>query len=149
MTAIQVAQMIIRETKAKNITLNNTKLQKLLYIVYGLYLVENRNILFSELPLYLPYGPVFDSVYQKYKGQDSITDTEYNSSLDENPDFCKSLHTAIQLFGNYSAKVLSDWSHREGGAWSKVEQSHPQKWGTPLHILDIAEEFDNIINREI
>ena len=44
----------------------NTKLNKLLYIVYGVYLsIYNKSIL-TEKPKCFPYGPVFPRVFKKY-----------------------------------------------------------------------------------
>lgn len=146
-TAIMVAQIIIKESKEKNLFLNNTKLQKLLYIVYGIYLNVNRNILFIETPLYLPYGPVFDTVYKEYKNRDVTEEVNYERELYENSKFMEALNATLDFFGAYGAQVLSEWSHRSGSAWDKIHQSNEDSWGVPLQLLDIVEEFDQIVSK--
>ena len=147
MTAIQVAQMIIYKAKQNNISLNNTKLQKLLYIVYGIYLVKTRKPLFKEEPLYLPYGPVFDSVYQEYKGQDIVCQKNRTFIEDRVYDLNNIIDITLENFGKFSANTLSEWSHRTDSAWGNINTDHYECWGTPLNIVDIHEEFEKIVSQ--
>ena len=69
--AVGIAELIIVEyNKQYSSPMNITKLHKLLYIVYGVHLSEKETPLFNEEPLCLPYGPVFDSLYEVYKYKD-------------------------------------------------------------------------------
>lgn len=65
--SIDIARHLIGECQIKSISdINNTKINKLLYIVYGTYLACCDSEILSEQPKYFPYGPVFPRVYTKF-----------------------------------------------------------------------------------
>lgn len=60
--------------------------QKLLYIIYGIYLVENNKELFGEKPICDNYGPLFLSTYRAHNQGNldiSIYYKDYNDVKDE------------------------------------------------------------------
>lgn len=71
--AIDIAGYIVREYASKdpinrkeNYYLNNPKLQRLLYILYGLYSIDHDDELFSDDIELWTYGPAITKVYKKF-----------------------------------------------------------------------------------
>ena len=67
-TALRVAEHIIYEAQKRKIPVTNTKLQKLLYFVQGVYLAKHNKKAFEDNIIAWKYGPVIKDIY-------------YNSSL--------------------------------------------------------------------
>ncbi|SFB88367.1 Uncharacterized phage-associated protein [Brevinema andersonii] len=141
-SAIEIAKAIIRKCKKHDWNINITKLQKLLYIVYGIYLSENSQVLFDEEPLCLPFGPVFNSVLQLYKQGKLDLREEYPPINDENIQ--ETIERVVRGFGQYGAKTLSEWSHREGSTWDRAHRES-DIWGNFIDKDYIKEEFDKFI----
>lgn len=66
-TAIDIAQYVIKTFHERGDLITNLKLQKLLYYVEGWYLGLNNQRIFEEDFEAWVHGPVLPSVYQKYK----------------------------------------------------------------------------------
>lgn len=141
-TPTDVAQAIITQYLKKNNNLNITKLNKLLYIVFGIYLIENGEPIFDELPLCLPHGPVFNSSYQSYKIGKLDLSCDYKKADSEIMDL---VERVVSEFGDWTASELVEWTHRIGGAWSKTEQS-TNYWGIEIKLSDIKEEFYSLLS---
>ena len=66
-----VATYIAALANEKRVSVNMTKIQKLLYIAYGIYLAVKDSRLTNEHPQAWPYGPVFPTTRNKLqKGVD-------------------------------------------------------------------------------
>ena len=145
---INIANLIIAEYNKsfKRDPLNITKLHKLLYVVYGVYLSVERITLFKEKPLCLPYGPVFESLNNEYKCNniDFTISSEDTTDVEDHEKIIKIINEVITTFGEHSARTLSIWSHRNDGAWYKAKKATPI-WGNPLDKDDIMKEFDTIV----
>ena len=64
----QLTQFVILYCQSKGININPLKLQKLLYYIQAWHIVNfEKDSLFSELPEAWVNGPVYKSVYDKYK----------------------------------------------------------------------------------
>ena len=120
----------------------NTKLNKLLYIVYGVYWALYKRPILNEKPRCLPYGPVFIKVYSKYKNLDPIK----MYLEDKNLNYV--IENVIEMFGNWKAGRLSSWSHQEGSPWSKVKGKDGHEWGNELEDEDIYKYFLNNVLSE-
>lgn len=100
-------------------------LQKLLYYVQGIFMVNYGKPLFMEDCQAWKYGPVYDKVYEMFKG------FKYNPIDDKRfvifKDKCKMLtegerkiiDMVINTFGMYSGKTLATLTHREA-PWADV-----------------------------
>lgn len=78
-SAMDIANYIVDYSLNKNYSINNLKLQKLLYYANARYLVENDgNSLFDETIEKWKLGPVVPEVYHEFKqyGANEITKTE-------------------------------------------------------------------------
>ena len=121
--------------------MNVTKLQKLLYICYGLYLAAENEQLLTERPKAWDYGPAFPRVHKKLKsglerleGQTDFSDlTEYDFIIDP----------ILDHFGNWTAGNLVDWTHKDGSAWSK-QVEHGYKYEV-MDNMDIKSDFTGFI----
>lgn len=144
--ALKIANAIIEKCREKRINdINITKLHKLLYIIYGTYLYVYDKQLFDELPAYFQYGPIFKSLQKAYKkgefvlqGDKDIDEDVLNAEIDEVID------KVLDTFGKYSAQQLSNWSHRDGSAWSKVDKMS-DFWGVDIDEDLIRGEFAKIV----
>ena len=66
------AAYIAKLCAVKNYFVNLTKLQKLMYCVYGAVLVSSDTRIFKEHPKRYPHGPVFPKLYNFTKPFDFI-----------------------------------------------------------------------------
>ena len=65
--SVVIAEFMISLAFEKRIMLNMTKVQKLLYMVYGKFIAESGKQVLKETPKVWPYGPVFPRVHNKIK----------------------------------------------------------------------------------
>ena len=100
---------------------NVTKIQKWLYICYGLYLVAYEKQLLIERPKAWDYGPAFPRVHKKQKknnaGLDGLIDTI------EVKNFAKYdsvIQATLNNFGSWTASELVAWTHEPNKAWDKT-----------------------------
>lgn len=150
MDSKKVGAYILARCKDKGIPMNQTKLQKLMYIVYGAYLVLENDRLCEEHPKAWPYGPVFPRV-QKYFAKEgnfadvgpSLVNAEEYKSMKENDKLNEIIDNAIETFGSFTAKQLSDWSHKENSPWAKANASSNGQWNTEISDDVIKEYFQN------
>jgi uncharacterized phage-associated protein len=138
--SLDIAQYLYSACRARNLSINNTKMQKLLYIAYGFGLYSSGSELFDEEPKYFPHGPVFTDVldaYESIKLRHEPTD-----NVDLPKEAKKILDYTLEHFGKFNAKSLSDWSHREGSAWYNTKTFIPNvKYADKIPIPFIKEEF--------
>jgi Uncharacterized phage-associated protein len=144
--SILVAKYMLAIAKDRNISLNVTKVQKLLYILYGYYLAnyDNHQII-EEDPKAWPYGPVFPRSQKK---------VDYSNILPlDSPDFedikrdkklTEAINYVIDKYSAFSASKLSEWSHQEGGPWYLATKQKGFNWNTPIPNEYIYEYFKRI-----
>ena len=101
------------------ITMNNKKLQKIVYYAYCWYIVNNndsvnvRNVLFLEQPEAWIHGPVFPTLFEKYKkyGRNTIPKETFKLYIDK--DLKKLFEDIIKVFGKYTGEQLELITHNE------------------------------------
>lgn len=126
--SIDVASYIVKFCAFKNRFINLTKLQKILYSCYGVFLSAFKEKLCKETPRAWEHGPVFPKVYDiTSKNRDGFVQylIEYDDKCRTNlsHDKIDVLNKTIDVFSQYSAGDLVRWSHLEGGPWAQtVEQ---------------------------
>lgn len=129
--------------------LNVTKVQKLLYILYGNFLAKFDIRIVDESPKAWPYGPVFPKTRENidYNKLLDLSDPEfYEISKDE--VLTKALHTLVNRFADLSASKLTDWSHSEDSPWDKTTKHDKFKWNDPIpdeYIKEYFSQFNSII----
>jgi uncharacterized phage-associated protein len=143
--SVLFAKYLLGLAHSRKVALNNTQLQKLLYIVYGFYLgKKGGHIVLNENPRTWPYGPVFPRVHKE-------VDTTWVPNLDsdefaeikEDLELRETLALFIDKFGKLPATKLSSWSHMEGGPWDKTVKEFG-KWNTPIPSEYIQSYFSQL-----
>lgn len=151
--SIELGEYIATMINSKGYFINQTKLQKLMYIIYGTYLCLNDGAkLTGESPKAWPYGPVFPRVQKKFaKSQDymcaDLTSEKY-SKFKENEKLNNIINNALITFGSWSALQLSQWSHEEGSPWAIAFENNNFKYNGVIDDKDIIDYFKNIIEDE-
>lgn len=96
-----------------NAEITNLALQKILYYVQMFYMAIYKNYAFNSSCNAWEYGPVFGSIYYKYKkfGKNIIIDETPQNELDE--DLKNTIDNVLKYFGCYTGLVLKSFTHQE------------------------------------
>lgn len=123
---LRVCNDIIKKATEENIYLPPTKLQKLLYFLYGHYLAEIKEPLFEESFQAWQYGPVIPEVYNRTRGVPDIEtlmadiDGKYYIT-NPNSEFGKKYFEIFNyVWSKYKllpASRLSYLTHADGSPW--------------------------------
>ncbi|MBD8924189.1 DUF4065 domain-containing protein [bacterium] len=97
------------------------KIQKLVYYAYSWFIAlynnnenEIENVLFSEIPEAWIHGPVFPSLYAKYKDYNwNEVPINKDEMVFENDDLKSFLDDIWEKFGKFSADQLEYMTHQE------------------------------------
>ena len=134
--SIEVANAIRYLATEESVDLNMTKIHKLLYISYGLYLAKYSKRITTEHPHIWPFGPVFPRVHKHVFLSDKIE--EINNIPN---DVIEVIQLALRVFGKFSASKLSAWSHMENSPWDKTVKENDGKWNIPMKDSYIKDYF--------
>jgi len=100
---------------------NITKIQKWLYICYGLYLVVNEKQLLAERPKAWDYGPAFPRVHKKQKKNNNDLANLISTIKVENfVKYDSVIQATLANFGDWTASELVAWTHEPNKAWDKT-----------------------------
>lgn len=151
---IDVAKYILSKTKCTQL-----KLQKLVYLCFADYLCDTGKELFTD-PIYaFKYGPVVDTVYEKYKkyGYKPIEEEEedINITVSEMPAKSRilfaedgtekiiSIDSTLKKYGHLTAGQLVDLTHRESTPWTMTPKSTwPFRTEISLETIKQYHEFE-------
>lgn len=144
-SALNVANNILKRGFSEGIDITPMKLQKLTYLVYKKYYQDTNNILFQDRFEVWKYGPVVKSIYDKFKDYKGNAIKQYCMEPDgtvlivnENASrhFKSALDTIWEKYKLYDGIPLSAMTHREGSAWYKAAKRNDAY----LSDADIKEE---------
>ncbi|MBF9253073.1 DUF4065 domain-containing protein [Pontibacter sp. 172403-2] len=143
--SVLLAKYMMALAYEKRIVLNVTKVQKLLYIVYGYYLSKYNHPITVEMPKAWPYGPVFPRTRKEvdYTNILPLSSEEFKE-IREDQELTEVLNRVIEKYAPFSASRLSDWSHIEGGPWDKTTKQKGFDWSHPIPNEYIAEYFSSM-----
>lgn len=148
--SVKMGEYLASYASRKGYYINHTKLQKLLYILYGAYLTIHNEALLNEQPKAWPYGPVFPRVQKKFAKNTKFTDADIDSPEYQNMRENASLNTLIDdvlnTFGNWTAQALSEWSHASGSPWARALANNNMTFNAVLAPEDIKEYFKTFMN---
>lgn len=140
---LQCAEYLLALANDKGKILNQTKLQKLLFIAYGEWLCQNDGeVLFNETAKLWPFGPVFPTIKNKidlgriYK----VSELPYND-LKNDIQLTELFNKVLDKYGDYSAGQLSGWSHSKGSPWAIKFKEVGNKWNTEIDNQLIQQYF--------
>lgn len=150
-TSVNIARYLIACCNAKGIGINITKLQKLLYIAYGVYLAVNDVRLFSEHPQAWPYGPVFPTTRNRLLKEDfygiDMNSDEF-SEIKKDEDINALVSSVLASFGDWTAYQLTRWSHQNGSPWEKTTELDGFSWGDQIPDEFISPYFKMMIRAD-
>lgn len=134
----------------KGYYMNMTKVQKLLFISYGLFLAWRNCRLVDEHPQAWPYGPVFPTTRNKLLkvNLDKLKreDSEFDSCRTDD-DLERLLASVFKRFGGFTANQLVDWTHMDNSPWDKTRMKDGFKWGERIQDEVICDYFkSNLLN---
>lgn len=141
--------------KGKEIT--NLKLQKLLYFLEAIYLIQNQNekYLFHDEFYAWNFGPVSEILYKKFKDYQNMNimlnekDTEI--AININKENKKYIEKLFQLLGDMTAYQLVTLSHLPNSPWAKLNQKYNGNIEKHISIskIETRDWFMNLIGIEI
>jgi uncharacterized phage-associated protein len=138
-----VAKALIAIGLKHNMILNITKVQKLLYIIYGHFLAVEGIRICDEHPQAWPYGPVFPKT-RKMMGIDGIAyRIEDLGELAADEMLLDVVENVVKTYAGYPASTLSEWSHEEGSPWDGTVSTKGFKWGNQIPDELIKSYFEN------
>ena len=132
--SVDFAKYILKNAKEKSLDINQTKLQKILYICDGTLLALGKNII-NENARAWDYGPVYPKVYkwfQEHKADD-FTALDISKDILADNDIAKIVSQALDKFGKWTAKSLSEWSHKNGSPWSAAMEQNNGKLNSVIN----------------
>ncbi|MCI6672387.1 MAG: DUF4065 domain-containing protein [Prevotellaceae bacterium] len=150
-TSTDIARYIIALANERRVMVNMTKVQKLLYITYGVFLRIYHERLLNEYPQAWPYGPVFPTTRNKLLKDDfqqitrnDITATD-RTAIEQDAELNRVVDFVFSHFGTWNAGQLSEWSHSDGSPWQRTTDTDDFKWGDVIPDEYILEYFTKII----
>lgn len=125
LSAVDVANELIRVAHETGKPISNMKLQKLLYLAQGIHLALNNDTsLFEDDIEAWKYGPVVPSVYHKFKiyfsGEIPAAHPFSNEGDTLSDEQKKLVGRVVELYGGLSAISLSNFTHRSDSPWYPV-----------------------------
>jgi uncharacterized phage-associated protein len=131
------------------------KLQKLVYLCYGWWLVGHNEPIIDEAPQVWKHGPVFASLYDTLKGfgHSSITtkqrrfwSNEPDAIDDGDQETLALIDWVWQRYGRYDQFYLSDLTHQQGSPWYVTAESYDFRvpHDTSIPLLTIRDHFRSI-----
>lgn len=123
-SALQIANFYIQLVNSiPDDSIDNLKLNKLIYFAQGHSLSKLGEPLFSDVFEAWDFGPVVPEVYHSYRccGRNPIVDP--SESFDESLLSSEELSVLVDVYSNYgkySGIALKDMTHMDGTPWKKV-----------------------------
>jgi uncharacterized phage-associated protein len=145
--SIEAAKFLRARAFEKKRSLNVTKVQKLLFIVYGFYQATRNHRIFNETPRAWPYGPVFPRTRKN-----EIFDNMFNAvdfpQMNADRTFVNVIDATLDAFGGHTATQLSEWSHSPGSPWEKTTQAKNFRWDDEIPDEYILQFFKGFIKMD-
>jgi uncharacterized phage-associated protein len=146
--SVDFAKLMIVKANQNGISANMTKVQKLLYVAYGINLAVTKTRLLNEHPQAWPYGPVFPTTRNKLlKVEDfgTITIEEVPGQLANDNDSKILIDLVLDNYGNFTAFELTEWSHSPDSPWDLTVSQKGFKWGRVIEDDLIQSYFSKIV----
>ena len=149
--SVEIARYIIAFANDRGIPINMTKVQKLLYAAYGVFLAVTGERFLNEHPQAWPYGPVFPTTRNKLL---KVNFYEINLHSEEFSEFRSDqilnslLQSVFNAFGNWTAGQLTAWSHQDGSPWEHTVEQEDFTWGNIIPDEQIKGYFNTITRKD-
>lgn len=142
--SVVLAKYIAGYANVHHFVINMTKIQKLLYITYGVFLAVTGERLTNEHPQAWPYGPVFSTTRNKLLKL-SLEEIQMPDDKTINDEVKSCVALVFKSFGKYNASYLSSWSHQIGSPWEETTAMEDFKWGDVIPDEFIFPYFKSMI----
>ena len=145
-TKEEFVDLVLKDKKLKGIDVakyilaivpcTHLKLEKLVYLCYAEYLCKEKKKLFDDKIYAYKFGPVVESVFERYKKSgsnyvedDKKTEDETKRKLpirsriivaEDGVDKLFSINETLEKYGKYSASFLVSITHKESSPWTKA-----------------------------
>lgn len=137
---------LLKVQKQFNIVINVTILNKLLYIIYGTYLVKYNKPIFYDQPRCNKAGPIFYTLSRAVGFKEFDFDKHSKIKLkEEEKKILPIIEVVVKSFGMMNETQLIEFCTRKKGAWRKANKRNYDFWGNVIHDEDIYEEFKKIV----
>lgn len=158
LTSIDYAQLLQFVAEKFHATLlNKTQINKILFIVYGVYYAHTDKLLFEDdTPKAWPFGPVFPRVYKKIDISEPVLgfSDEKISEFKKEDRLLGFIMRIIDKLYDCSAMSLTRWSHEEGSPWYNTiyetdangDVVNQNSWNTPISASEIKTYFKDPSN---
>ena len=143
--SITVARALSYIGGMKDKSINMSQIQSILYIVYGVWLAQKGERLYSEHPQMWQFGPVFPRAYNKLKKELSNGETEYNALKESEPKLLEYLEDCFTRYAWTTASNLNMPHVGQGSPWAVTRQKNPDKWGVAIDDSLIEKWFSQRI----
>ena len=147
--SVKMGEYLAAYATRRGYFMNQTKLQKLLYILYGGYLVNTDQRLLNETPQAWPYGPVFPRCRKHIAGMNNVgyadIDSDAYKEIRDDSLVSSLIDGLLRTFGQWSAQALSEWSHKEGSPWAVAFFTNGQEYGVGITDESIKSYFKTIM----
>ena len=148
--AVTFAAYLTRKAREQGHVVNVTKLQKWLYVCYGLYLAAYGEQLFNDRPKAWDYGPVFPRVHKhqtENKLEKLVSDSNIDNLVPDARDKCNEVINAVLgHFGDWMATELVGWTHTPNMAWDKTIKTSGLY--STIDNFDIYKDFKEYVSDE-
>ncbi|MDY4347988.1 Panacea domain-containing protein [Pectobacterium brasiliense] len=128
---VQIANKFIELGINNGTPITQMQAQKLTYIAHGISLGHRGVGILSDPVCAWRYGPVVPSLYHSLKHYGSMPITTpvnahsfFGSSLDMDGYVSGLIQNVYNIYGRYSAEVLSEFTHRQGTPWQQTYQTY-------------------------
>ena len=149
MKTLEIAKDIVFLCNKNGYEVNNTKIQKLLYLFVGFCLINGIEEIYDmdEKPKLWPYGPVFPKVHKKFEAIKDIKRDKIESISDK--EAINILEKTVEKWGSVPAGKLSSWSQSEDSPWYLMVKEGAN-WNTEIDLdyikIYFARRVENVIN---
>ena len=136
-TALQVADRIIRWSQEDEIPVTPLQMQKLVYLCQGWALGFGKGPLFTDAVEAWQYGPVVRSVYHALKrySRSPIRERISQAADDLSEDEEHVIRVVWRTFREYDGMKLSRMTHASGGPWEQACRGNPRSQIIPVHVI--------------
>ncbi len=143
--SVLAAKYLLAIAGSKQVTLNITKVQKMLYIAYGYFLAHRHSSIFNEQPKAWPYGPVFPNTRIKvdYTKPLDLTDEAF-ATIRQDLELTNLFNRLVDKYAQFSSSQFSSWSYKPGSPWDLTTQQKGFDWDQAIPDAFIKNYFSHI-----
>lgn len=126
--------------------LNMSQIQAILYIAYGVWMVNHDDRLFDEHAQAWQYGPVFPRVYSKMKKGTADSQEQFLKLKEDSPERLSFLERCFRRYAWTSACDLAAPHKSKGTPWYQTRKDNPECQTARIPDSLVKEWFSDRVN---